>query len=89
MTHTADWMTQHERAVLRAEIRRLVAALRPYGVLRRDTLARAAGAPSWHQAGFDRALLAAVEAGEIEERPLGFYAIPHQASSETSSAASG
>ena len=70
-------MTQHERAVLRAEIRRLVAALRPYGVLRRDVLARTAGALDWHQAGFDRALHAAVEAGEIEERPLGFYAIPH------------
>jgi hypothetical protein len=82
MTSTADWITEHELAVVRAEIRRLVMALRPYGVLRRDVLARVAGALSWHQASFDRALHAAVQAGEIEERPLGFYAIPHPASDE-------
>jgi hypothetical protein len=86
MTRTADWMTEHEHAVLRAEIGRLVTALRPYGVLRRDVLARTAGAMSWHQATFDRALVAAVEAGEIEKRPLGFYAIPHRGSTRAANA---
>lgn len=65
--------SEHESAVLRAEVRRLVRALRPYGVLRRDALARAANAETWHEAGFERALQIAVGEHEIEQLPLGFY----------------
>jgi hypothetical protein len=71
-------LTEHERAVRSAEIRRLVAALRPFGVLRRDALAQAAGAMRWHESDFELALGAAVEAGEIHELPLGFYAVRRQ-----------
>jgi hypothetical protein len=69
----------HEGAVVRAEVNRLVRALRPYGVLRRDVLAREARAGSWHEAGFERALQSAVDAHRIEELPLGFYRLPHVA----------
>ena len=68
---------QHGEAVIRAEIKRLVRALSRYRVLRSDALAREAGADVWHQAGFERALQAAVQAGEIEQLPFGFYRLPH------------
>jgi hypothetical protein len=61
--------------VLHAEIKRLVTALSPVGVLRRDALARAAGATWWHEASFELALRAAVEAGRVKQLPLGFYSI--------------
>jgi hypothetical protein len=44
--------SQHERAVIDAEVRRLVCALRPFGVLRRDTLCRVAHARNWHEGEF-------------------------------------
>ncbi len=65
----------HDRAVLRAEVRCLVHALAPYRVLSRRALERVAGAERWHEGGFDRALAAALEAGEIRRLPLGFYAL--------------
>jgi hypothetical protein len=68
-------LTDHDRAVLSAEVKRLVTALSPVGVLRRDALARASGATRWNGASFDLALQAAVDAGKINELPLGFYAI--------------
>ncbi len=74
--HTSE--ARHELAVVGAEVRRLVNALRPYGVLRRNALKRIAGAAKWHEASFERALSAAVEAGEIEQLPLGFYAAPRE-----------
>lgn len=61
---------RHEEAVIQAEIRRLARALRPSRVMPREALARAA---SWHEGGFERALDAALEAGAIKRRPLGFY----------------
>jgi hypothetical protein len=67
---------QHDRAVVEAEVRRLVHALAPYGVLRRDALQREAGAGRWHEAGFGRAVAAALDAGEIRELPFGFYGLP-------------
>ncbi len=63
------------KPVLRAEINRLVRALAPYGVLRRDVLRRDVGAGKWHEPWFERALKAAVEEGEIEALPLGFYGL--------------
>jgi len=70
--------SRHEEAVVRAEIRRLVRALSPYGVLSREALSREAGAGRWHETRFERALDAAVEQGEIVALPLGFYGLPHQ-----------
>ena len=66
----------HERAVLHAEVRRLVRALRPYRVLPREALEREAKASRWHEAGFEHALQAAVNEGKIAELPLGFYGLP-------------
>lgn len=68
---------EHDEAVLRAEVKRLVHALAPYGVLQRDVLRREAGASNWHEPGFDRALDAAVRQGQIEALPLGFYGLRH------------
>jgi len=68
-------LTDHDRAVLHAEVRRLVLALSPFGVLRRDALARAAGATRCGDETVEQALAAAVEGGEIKELPLDFYAI--------------
>jgi hypothetical protein len=67
--------SDHEKAVLRAEVRRLVNALSPYGVLSRDSLRREAGALHWHEPLFSRALEAAVAEGQIVELPLGFYGL--------------
>jgi hypothetical protein len=68
---------RHVEAVIRAERNHLVRALSPYRVLRREALAREAGAAAWHQEGFRRALEAAVRAGDIEQLPFGFYRLPH------------
>jgi hypothetical protein len=68
---------EHEEAVRRAEVKRLVHALAPYGVLHRDVLSREVAASNWHEPGFDRAIDAAVRQGQIEALPLGFYGLPH------------
>ena len=68
---------EHDEAVLRAEVKRLVHALAPYGVLQRDVLRRKAGAGNWREPGFDRALDAAVRQGQIETLPFGFYGLRH------------
>ncbi len=82
-TGSAQGQSEHESAVVEAEIRRLVHALRPYGVLRRDALARAANVETWHGGGFERALRIAVAEHEIEELPLGFYRLPRSESPGT------
>jgi hypothetical protein len=41
----------------------------------RRALERVARAERWHEGGFDRALAAALDAGEIRRLPLGFYAL--------------
>jgi hypothetical protein len=64
---------RHRVAVVQAEARRLARILQPFGVLRKDQLKLRAGASSWHEGGFDSALHAAIEAGEIERLPLDFY----------------
>jgi hypothetical protein len=69
---------QHGEAVIHAEIKRLIRTLSRYRVLRGDALAREAGADVWQQEGFDRALQAAIQAGEIEQLPFGFYRLPHR-----------
>lgn len=65
--------SRHEEAVVRAEMRRLEKALRPYGILHRDSLRQACGAQKWHEGGFDRALREAVRRGLLEPLPGGFY----------------
>jgi hypothetical protein len=64
---------RHADAVIQAEVRRLARALAPLRVLQRDALVlqrdalrQAARADAWHDDGFDRALSAAVETGEIK-----------------------
>lgn len=64
---------RHRVAVVQAEARRLARILQPFGILRKDQLKRSAGAESWHEGSFDSALYAAVQSGEIERLPFGFY----------------
>ena len=66
---------RHEQAVIQAEVRRLASAIRPFGVLNRQTLAHMAGAEHWREGGLPRALDAAVDAGVLEERAFGFYGL--------------
>lgn len=66
-------ISRHEQAVVRAEMRRLAKALRPYGILHRNALQEACGAQKWHEGGFDRALREAVRHGLLEPLPGGFY----------------
>ena len=68
----SDRQRRHEEAVIQAEVKRLVHTISPYGILRRDFLARSSGAEHW-PGGFERALQAAVEQGRLEARPFGFY----------------
>jgi hypothetical protein len=63
----------HDDAVAEAEAHRIVRALRPYGVLHRDALARECAAHGWHEGSFDEALAAAVRSGAVTKLPLGFY----------------
>ena len=74
---------RHEDAVIQAEVRRLARALAPYRVLQKDALRRTAGADSWHDGGFDRALDVAVEVGTIKRLPAGFYASGESETSPT------
>jgi hypothetical protein len=67
--------TNHDQAVVEAEIKRIVHALSPFGVLHRRALERAASADTWQEADFERALSTAVKKGEIDALPFGFYAI--------------
>lgn len=75
MTNTRyrAWVSRHEDAVVRAEMRRLARTLRPYGILHRKALERACGADKWHEGGFDRALREAIKAGAVKALPGGFY----------------
>ena len=65
---------RRDGALLEVEVGRLIHALAPYGVLRRDALARACGARRWRAGQFRSALEAAVESGRLRQLPLGFYA---------------
>lgn len=67
---------RHEQAVIQAEVRRLASAIRPFGVLNRQTLAHMAGAEHWREGSLPRALDAAVDEGVLEERAFGFYGVP-------------
>jgi hypothetical protein len=55
----------HHEAVPEAEVKRLVNALAPYGVLRSDALRREAGADRWHEPCFERALDAAANLNSV------------------------
>jgi hypothetical protein len=57
-------------ALLEAEVRQLLRAIGPFGVLGRDSLARACHAHLWRSGRFEDALHAAVRQGRL--RPLGF-----------------
>jgi hypothetical protein len=64
---------RRERALNRAGAVRLVRAIRPFGVLRRDALAQVAGAGRWPAGAFQGALDAALELGLLEHVAFGFY----------------
>lgn len=61
---------QRKDALLQAEVRQLMRAIRPFGVLNHDALARACRAHLWRSGRFEDALRAAVREGRL--RPLGF-----------------
>jgi hypothetical protein len=84
-----SWRVRRERALLDADVRHLVDALRPFGVLHRDQLARIAGAGAWHEIVFERALQEAVDRGLIERLPEGFYADAERHRAQGRRAASG
>jgi hypothetical protein len=65
---------QRDGALLEVEVRRVMHALAPYGVLRQDALARACGARRWREGQFHDALDAAVATGRVRRLPFGFYA---------------
>lgn len=65
----------HEQAVLAAEIKRIVRALRQLGVLHRDALGREVRAASWHEGTFERALAAAVSSGQVQRLAFEFYCV--------------
>jgi hypothetical protein len=62
-------VARRDQAVLQAEVRLLVRALAPFGVMSRRSLARSAHAERWHGGSFDAALQAAIAAGVIERLP--------------------
>jgi hypothetical protein len=65
----------HDEAVVRAEARRLVRALQPFGTLHRDALERECHADRWQEGGFVRAVAAAIDTGLVRAQPLGFYSV--------------
>jgi hypothetical protein len=59
--------------LLEVEVRELVRAIGPYGVLSHGALARACGARRWRSGHFDRALSAAVATGRLRRLPFDYY----------------
>jgi hypothetical protein len=66
---------RRERAVLDAEVRRLMRELRYAGPLRRDVLARRCHASAWKSGSFVGAVQAGVRDGSLRELPFGFVAV--------------
>ena len=65
-----------QAAITDAEIREIVRALRPYGVLDRVTLGEQTRQRGWREGAFDAAVAAAVRQGVIEQLPDGHYKLP-------------
>lgn len=61
------------RAITEAEVRDIVRALSPYGVLARDVIAEKCRAHTWQEDDFDVALEEAVRSGVVEALPDDFY----------------
>lgn len=74
---------RQQQAVIEAEVRRLIHAIRPFGVLGHAALARTAGAARWQTGQFDRALQAAVDQRRLERLPFGYYREAHGAERRT------
>jgi hypothetical protein len=62
----------HERAVLEAEVRRIIHSLRPFGILHRDALSRATHARTWRNGSFEAALRVAINQGKVDKLPGDF-----------------
>jgi hypothetical protein len=67
--------TASDRALLEAEVRRLAHAIAPFGVLRRDVLARECHASRWRDGDFEGALDAAVRDGRLRRLGVDFYGV--------------
>lgn len=63
----------HEWALHHAGAARLARAIRPYGTLRKETLAKVAGAEHWSAGAFEHALEAAIDEGLLRPLSFGFY----------------
>ena len=73
--HTdGEKLPERDVALLEAEVRRVLHALAPYGVLREDALAKACRARRWRAGQFETALDTAVRRGRLRRLPFGFYA---------------
>ncbi len=70
--------TASEEALRAAEVRRLTHAIAPFGVLRRDVLARECHAGCWREGDFEGALEAAVRQGRLRPLGVGFYGRPQR-----------
>jgi hypothetical protein len=71
-------VSSHAGAVLDAEVRLLADVLAPFGVLRREELARRADANLWHEGSFEAALRAGVERGVLNLLPFDFVELRHR-----------
>ena len=63
-------------AITQAEIREIIRALTPYGVLDRETLGDRTRQRGWQEGAFDTALAAAIREGVIEQLPDGYLKLP-------------
>ncbi len=70
----AEARRRHRDAVLDVEVRLLMDVLGPFGVMRREQLARRAKARLWQTGTFDEALSRAVERGLVRRIAYGFVA---------------
>lgn len=66
--------SRHDDAVLSAEVRRLVRALRTYGPLQRASLTEFSGAERGREGSFDRAVAEALREGQPRALPFDLIA---------------
>lgn len=72
----------HYQILLDAEVARLVHALRPFGVLREQTLAQRAGCATWRAGAFRAALQEGARHGKLELLPFDFVGLPRSQTAE-------
>jgi hypothetical protein len=65
----------HQQLITDGEVRQIVHALAPFGILDHHALSRQCDHAGWQEGGFTTALHKAVSSGVIEELPGGFYTL--------------